>query len=274
MISNKIFILNIALTFMLQIAQVHSVTKEERLSGLMIKPDGPEFDIYIPSNGFHNCNIDTDGELFTIGMIRPKDFLADVGANVGDWSLRAFAHQPAILVCCFEPIPMLHPLLKTNLMGKQVLFSELAMSDEPGNATFVYYPKEPHLSSLYRRSDESNYNINPIYIPVELERLDSFCEKHQISNINILKIDVEGGEYHVILGAQRLLEKQAIDVIQFEYATTYLDSKSSLKEVYDYLTDYGFTIYRLTPWGLIEITHWRDALESFQFSNYIALRNT
>lgn len=274
MIFNKTFILNVTLAFILQMAQAYSVTKEERLSGLIIKPDGPEFDICTISNGFHNCNIDTDGELFTIGMIRPNDFLADIGANVGDWSLRAFAHEPAISVCCFEPIHMLHSLLKANLAGKQVLFSQLAMSDKPGRAALVYYPTQPHLSSLHRRSDENIYNIKPIYIPVELERLDSFCEKHQISKVNIVKIDVEGGEYHVLLGAQELLEKQAVDVIQFEYTTTYLDSKSSLKEVYDYLTYYDFTIYRLTPWGLIEITHWRDALENFQFCNYVALRNT
>lgn len=270
----KVIILVMTLTFILRTSEAYSVSKEERLSGLKIKPDGPEFDGFTLSNGFNDCIMSTNGELFVIGMIRPNDVLADVGANIGDWSMNAFAKQPAISVCCFEPIPVLHPILKANLAGRNVLFSQLALSNEPGMATFVYYPTQPHLSSLHRRSDEKTYNIHPIFFLVELERLDAFCEKRQIPKINVMKIDVEGNEFNVMLGSQKLLENQAIDVIQFEYAWTYLDSNSSLKEVYEYLTQYGFTLYRLTPWGLIEITHWRDALENFFFCNYVALRNT
>lgn len=82
----------------------------------------------------------TNGELYVIGMIQPNDVVADVGANIGEWSLNAFMHEPSVLICCFEPIPFLHPKLQQNLKGKSVLLNELALSDEKGIATFGYYP--------------------------------------------------------------------------------------------------------------------------------------
>ena len=69
--------------------------------GIVIKPDGPEFDACTLYNGFNDCIMSTNGELFVIGMIRTHDYLADVGANLGEWSLNAFARQPNIFSCCF-----------------------------------------------------------------------------------------------------------------------------------------------------------------------------
>jgi len=270
----KVCILAITLASIFHISQGFSISKQNRLSGITIKADGPEFDADSTYNGFNDCIMSRNGEMFVIDMILPYDVLVDVGANVGDWSMNAFAKQPNIMACCFEPIPALQPILQANLLGKKVIFSQYALSNEPGKATFVYYPKQPHLSSLHRRSDEILHDMQPTYIPVDLERLDSFCKRYKISKANVIKIDVEGNEFNVLLGSQRLLEKRAVDVIQFEYASTYLDSNSSLKQIYDYLTYYGFTLYRITPWGLIEINHWRDSLENFVFCNYVALRNT
>lgn len=257
----------------LQISSGFSVTKEERLNGIIIKKDGIEFDSLSLENGFNNCNMDTNGELFVVGMIKPNDFFVDVGANVGDWALRAFAHEPNISGACFEPIPLIFSKLQENLKDRSVIFCPYALSDHPGNSLFAYYPTEPQLSSVFRRLDEKMYKIKPMMIPVLLERLDTLCQFYGISNINIMKIDVEGSEYKVMLGSERLLENKLIDVIQFEYATTYLSSQSTLKEIYHFLSKYGFTIYRITSWGLIEITEWRDNLENYYFSNYVALRN-
>lgn len=262
------------LTSIVQIPLIYSVSKEERLTGINVVPDGPQFDARILANGYEDCMMNTNGEFFVFGMLRPDDILADVGANVGEWSLHAFNAQPSVSICCFEPIPALHPTLEANLAGRNVLFGHFALSDNPGRAIFSYYPTQPHLSSLHRRADEMNHNITPVFISVELQRLDTFCQNNRVPRINVMKIDVEGNEFYVMKGAEELLKNRKIDVIQFEYAWTFLDGKSTLKEVHDFLTGYDFTIYRLAPWGLIEITEWRDALENYYFCNYVAVRNT
>ena len=88
-----------------------------------------------------------------------------------------------------------------------------------------------------------------------------------------MKIDTEGNELYVLLGAEKLLQKQAIDIIQFEYGGCYLDSKTTLHQVYRYLRSKGYTIYRIASDGLIEIPIWHKKLENFAYSNYLAVKN-
>ena len=46
--------------------------------------------------------------------------------------------------------------------------------------------------------------------------LDSFCKNEQIERIDLLKMDVQGGELGILKGANQLLAQQKIDVIYSE----------------------------------------------------------
>ena len=128
---------------------------------------------------------------------------------------------------------------------------------------------------MHRRyAVEKAHGMAPLLLTVQLETLDHFTSEHQIHQINFLKIDTEGNEMNVLLGAKDLLEKQAIDIIQFEYGGTYLDSKTTLHQVYSYLQSHGYTIYRIASFGLIEIPTWRQALENYAYSNYLAVKKS
>ena len=101
--------------------------------------------------------------------------------------------------------------------------------------------------------------------------LDSFCKKNQILHIDFLKIDTEGSELGVLLGAHNLLTNKQIEIIQFEYGGTYPDAGITLKEVYNLLEKNGYRVFRIIPNGLIQISRWRDALENARYSNYLAI---
>jgi len=67
-----------------------------------------------------------------------------------------------------------------------------------------------------------------------------------------------------------MLKAGSIKNIQFEYGGTYLDSKTTLKEVCSLLTHHGFKIYRMAKGLLIYIDTWDNSLENFDYSNYFA----
>ena len=51
---------------------------------------------------------------------------------------------------------------------------------------------------------------------IDVVSLDDYCLKNKISKINLLKIDTQGSEAEVLLGAKNFLSNQLIDIIELE----------------------------------------------------------
>lgn len=85
-----------------------------------------------------------------------------------------------------------------------------------------------------------------------------------------MKIDVEGYESNVIFGSENSIKKKLIKAIQFEYGGFWRKSENSLKYVCEFLSDYSFKVYRLTPWGKILIPRFNIKLNNCKHSNYLA----
>ena len=244
------------------------VAENERLAHLNIVTDQPSYD----SVGLNNPMMESNGEKLVLSTLLEGDVVFDVGANIGDWSMAVLSDHPKIALYAFEPIPELSAIVKQRL-GDRVANYLFSLSDRLGTASFAYYPSCAAFSTLHRRYEvEKAHGMAPLLLTVPLETLDHFTSEHKIPRINFLKIDTEGNERNVLLGAKKLLEKKAVDIIQFEYGGTYLDSKTTLHQVYNYLQRHGYTIYRIASFGLIEIPRWRQALENYAYSNYLAVK--
>ena len=89
-------------------------------------------------------------------------------------------------------------------------------------------------------------------------------------HINFIKIDVEGHEVKVLEGLGNYLNKEFIDFIQFEYGGCNLDSKTSLMEIYNLLTNKGFKIAKILQKGLY-LRNYNPDLENYVYSNYVAV---
>ena len=70
-----------------------------------------------------------------------------------------------------------------------------------------------------------------------------------------------------------MLEKNAIERIQFEFGNDYIDSRTFFRDIYFYLKNYNFKIYRILRDGLIEIKEYNSKKEIFRNSNFVALKN-
>lgn len=223
--------------------------------------------------GYDNCNMLTNGELKTIQRLIKNDMVIfDIGANKGEWSTHVLKHCPTVSVFCFEPHPTPFKALQKNLAAYQHTEAfNVAISNDIGTHPIYIYNKNSELSSLYYRPIvDTILQELPHTIDVPTQTLDHFCHVHAIQHIDFLKIDTEGSELNVLLGAYSLLHNKQIDTIQFEYGGAYTDAHTTLKKVYTLLKECGYNIYRIAANALLEITSWDDRLENFKYSNYIA----
>lgn len=242
------------------------------LSGFAVKPDSPDLD----QTGFDVIDSTKNGEYKVLNaLIRPGDLVFDVGANKGNWSKQIHSIKPGLRIYAFEPVPPTFSVLQQTLRGTDVAAFNIALSDKDEQKTFYHYTNNSQieeLSSFYRRPEvEKGLNIAVRPIQVQSRTLDSFCSEHAIERIDFLKIDAEGGELDVLAGAAALLARKRINVIQFEYGGTFQDARVTLRQAYDLLSRSGYQIYRIIPDGLVSIREWRESLENYRYSNYLAV---
>lgn len=228
-------------------------------------------------NGFNNNNFYTNGEKrFLDSYLEDGKVIFDVGANVGDWSLIASKIAPHSPIYAFEPHPKIFEVLQKKVQNRHVQCFPFAISNEEKEVTLFVWGdgrdiEKSGLNGLYYRPVlKKLLKKNCFEIPVEAITISQFCKTHNISRIHLLKIDTEGSEADVIVGAREMLEKKAIDMVQFEYGGTYKDSKVQLVDLFHEFTSLGYEIFRITPKKLKRIEAWDDCLENYQYSNYVA----
>jgi FkbM family methyltransferase len=223
--------------------------------------------------GYGNWNPYEDGEYLIIkNFIQKNHVVIDAGAHVGEWSDLVLKHtKNTCRLYCFEPIPDFFEKLKNNLNNRAECFNQALGNIEKDVLMNYYYIESEGCSSIFDRKVLSSIPVKKISVSVAC--LDKFCKEKNINHIHFLKIDTEGSELNVLLGADDLITNKKIDIIQFEYGGTYPDANITLHEVYSYLTSKGYTIFRLTADGLIHIPVWKEELENFKLSNYLAVLN-
>jgi FkbM family methyltransferase len=219
----------------------------------------------------HPCGgFDVTGELEVIQkLIKTDDVVVDIGANTGMWSQQVLnLHAPRRIIA-FEPIEECAKSIKTNSC---LIVENQAISNVKGQLSFYKYPDENVLSSLYQRARvEKLLHILPEKIVVPVDTLNNYSKEHNLGFIHYLKIDVEGSEYDVFDGARDLLQLHQIAMIQFEYGSTYIDSKKTLKSIVQLLSEYNYVLFKILPNGLMHIPQWTSILEDYYQSNYLAI---
>ncbi|CAN5195516.1 hypothetical protein BH10CYA1_BH10CYA1_55780 [soil metagenome] len=140
-----------------------------------------------------------------VSHVRSASLVLDIGANLGWYALLAMRSNPAVPVHCFEMDAVNFRLLTENLelnQASNVTAHQLAVSDCKGVSTYS--------DTLRQGSDSrSGFHLNSS----ALSDVDSLCvdtvsldSQFQSLDGAVIKIDVEGAEQNVLLGARRLLE--------------------------------------------------------------------
>ena len=199
----------------------------------------------------------------------------DVGANLGQWSSSLIGQNTRGLdLHVFEPAgecmrSLEHSLASTELL--EVFLNQQAVSDIDGEAT-LYKPHEfAGSSSLH--STTLPCDAVGLRESVHTCTLDTYCRDHDIFHIDLLKIDAEGHDFSVLRGAAGLLERRAIDLIQFEYNYRWISSRHYLKDVFDLASPWGYDVGKVTGKGIEWYPAWSSQLETLIEGNYVAARS-
>jgi len=216
------------------------------------------------------------GERFFMTNLLPKfiqntkPVFFDVGANRGEYSLMLANIFPNAKIFAFEPHPKNFEFL---VQAKTQNFSPhaLALGNTVGQFNLYDYEDSNWSfdASLYQDVISDILHKNSVSYIVQVDTLDSFTQSLEVDFIDFLKIDTEGSELAVLQGAQSLLEKGQIGVIQFEFNEMNIISRSFFYDFRKVLHNY--VLFRLLPNGLLPIPESPLLTELFGFQNILAI---
>jgi FkbM family methyltransferase len=146
----------------------------------------------------------------------------DIGAFEGGDSLRFSSWHPNATIYTVEATPNNYNVLVNKLGNKRsnIKTFNLAFASIDGPITLyqLTFPFNLHndpneklvMGSIYSANDvqlnvHGQKNMQPII--VEGITFDSFCERNNIAEVDVLHIDVEGATYDVLLGMNKILPK-------------------------------------------------------------------
>jgi FkbM family methyltransferase len=208
------------------------------------------------------------GEAWLVGIVAPgATCFVDVGANIGAWSIefaaRMAPHGRGLL---FEPNPDTAAELRARTAewaGLEVF--EAAAGQRRGRAAFLAEESFGETSSFYT----STIRLPTTSVEVDVLALDDVLSERGIDKIDMLKIDAEGHDFHVIEGAEACLRQHKIAVLQFEYNRSWVQAGSTLTRAFSFLASLGYTTKLLRRRGLVDFDV--DAIgEFFAYSNFVA----
>lgn len=176
--------------------------------------------------------------------LRPGDVLFDVGANVGTYSLIAVRQHPGkVSAYAFEPSFSTYAQLCRNVMLNECQATiypyMIALGRETGMATLNYWSLDSGASmhAVGRSVDYAGREFEPVYRQqVMVHSLDDLVERYGFPVPQLIKIDVDGTELDILVGAQRVLEDRRVRSLMIEVS----EGKGESEEVFDLLRKSGF----------------------------------
>lgn len=167
----------------------------------------------------------------------------DVGCHKGEILDIILSISPRGIHYGFEPIPDLHhELVNKYISNPSCNISPIAASNIKGDSSFNYVVSNPSYSGLKKRSYDKKSEQDKI-IKVQTDKLDDLIPVDL--KIDLIKIDVEGGELLVLEGAKKILARHKPIVI-FEHglgASDHYDAGPN--QIFDYFDELGYNIFTL-----------------------------
>jgi FkbM family methyltransferase len=137
-------------------------------------------------------------------LVGPGSVCVDVGANIGPITLALSRLCPDGEVHAFEPTPESFRFLQHNVAANgatNVKLHPIALSDAPGEATLHYNHEAAGAAFI------SDHLVDGVPHVVPLTTLDAWAASSGLRRLDLVKVDVEGGELRVLDGGRLTLER-------------------------------------------------------------------
>jgi FkbM family methyltransferase len=166
--------------------------------------------------------------MLALHFLREGDLFLDIGANVGTYTVLASGICRA-KTWAFEPDPdtarRLRRNLEINSLSELATLHELALGDSEGEVAFTV-----GLDTVNKAADAGVHGVRIVH----QQRLDNLIGEQEPA---MIKMDVEGYEEPALRGAQSVLTKPSLKLIELEtvtpWASEMLESRGFERAYYD-----------------------------------------
>ena len=190
-----------------------------------------------------NLRYDIDTKKIMKLVLKETSNCLDIGAHKGEILDDILHFAPKGQHYAFEPLPELFNQL-IDYYAPKVNVQSCALSDQEGKSTFQMVENAPAYSGIRRRNYDDIKNPIVKEITVYTDKLDNVIPLTH--KVDFIKIDIEGGEYHALLGGKELLRRDKPTII-FEFGDGASQSYGYRhEEMYKLLVEEtGLSIYTL-----------------------------
>ena len=178
-----------------------------------------------------------------------KPVIFDVGAHKGETVRRYKDLFQDAEIYCFEPFPDNVEIIKSKFsLDPSVHVFDKAVSDTTESRTFHINESDATNSLLPRTKSGRRYfskaAAEKTKLNVEAITIDEVIKLNNISNIDILKFDIQGGELMALHGAQNALRQQKISIIYTEALfVPHYENNPLLRDLWNTLEQFGYTLF-------------------------------
>lgn len=204
-----------------------------------------------------------------VKLVKPDFTFFDVGSNIGFYALTFARLLPNGSVHCFEPNRLSFSRLQHNVKINKlqnIVLNNVGLADEEKEVEINYNLTNTGTASAYKKNGG-----NELHERIHLIKLDDYCKKNSINNIDFLKVDIEGGEYAFLKGAQGIIKdsKKLILVLEM-MGENFSNAGYTSEEIFNYIISLGFSAFlpKSYPLGLRRV----DSISEKYADNLIFLK--
>lgn len=169
--------------------------------------------------------------------------ILDVGAHTGESALEFHGIFPEARIYSFEPLRQCFLEMQSRLQGQSFHRAfNFAIGDAPGKSTIHKSGYSPSSSLLSMGSAHKNaypFSAEETSETIEVKTLDSMAPELPLEKEVLLKIDTQGYEKHVLLGARETIKRVKLIIVEASFEELY-EGQPRFPEIYRLLSDLGF----------------------------------
>ncbi len=233
--------------------------------------------VYFGSRGlglFNHEDLEVSGESRLVARLlgsTESPVVIDVGAHRGLWTRLLLDTVPSARVHTFEPSPG----LAAELEGIAGVVSSNAVAVAGAEGPLTFYDDAQNAGSRHGTVIggllETIYGLTSTATQVPGISLDHYRRTNDLRQVDYVKIDVEGSEFDVILGAKDL-RAAARTIFQFEFSDNHVLTRRYVSDFVELFGD-QYQLFRVLPDGsglpLADATIWQR--EQFVFQTLVAI---
>lgn len=177
-----------------------------------------------------------------------RALVVDIGANEGAFSGAVLAVAPEVQIIAAEPAPAPRARMRRRLGAlPNVDIRDVAVAATSGTATF-HLTAHDHNSSLHVPRAEMQTTIDPGWVPAGDLEVPTVTLDELVGDrtVDVLKIDVQGGEIDVLRGGDAALSQARSVLLEMNFISQY-EGDAQFNTLHAEMDRRGFALVNVSP---------------------------